>query len=170
MFLSGYSIHAAGPRRPPSDRGLMVRLQCRYAFLVHIALFLAAGAARAEELVPAAPTDSMPGSSVPPGLGLAPESPPVPPAPGGRAPSFGAPAPPSASSFRLGGKLWGTEAVGIGRTPCPAAEDYSGTALHLPALMTSKSPVWSGAGANINIHPAPDASRFSYGTGRYAPA
>jgi len=129
----------------------MVRLQCRYAFVVHIALFLAAGAARAEELVPAAPTDSMPGSSVPPGLGLAPESPPVPPAPGGRAPSFGAPAPPSASSFRLGGKLWGTEAVGIGRTPCPAPEDYSGTALHLPALMTSKSPVWSGAGANINI-------------------
>jgi hypothetical protein len=129
----------------------MVRLQYRYAFLVHIALFLAAGAARAEDLVPAAPTDSMPGSSLPPGLGLAPEAPPVPPAPGGRAPSFGAPTPPTASSFRIGGKLWGTEAVGIGRPQNPPPENYSGTALHLPALMTSKSPVWSGAGGKIDI-------------------
>jgi hypothetical protein len=129
----------------------MVRLQYRYASLVPIALTLAAGAVRADEAVPAAPTDSLPGSSVPPGLGLAPEAPPVPPAPGGRAPSFGAPTPPSASSFRLGGKLWGTEAVGIGRTPGNPPENYSGTALHLPALQTSKSAVWSGAGANLNV-------------------
>ena len=129
----------------------MVRPQYRYASLVHLALIFAASAARAEELVPAAPTENFPGSSVPPGLGLAPETPPAPPAPGGRAPSFGAPTQPSASSFRLGGKLWGTEAVGIGRTPGSPPENYSGTALHLPALMASRSPVWSGAGANLNI-------------------
>ena len=130
----------------------MVRLQYRYASLAHVALLLATGAARAEEAVPAAPTDSLPGSSVPPGLGLAPEAPPVPPAPGGRAPSFGAPSPPSAWSFRLGGKLFGWEAVGIGREPCPVPKGgYSGTALHMPALSTGKNPFWPGAGANLNI-------------------
>jgi len=43
----------------------MVRLQYRYAFLVQIALLLAAGAARADEAVPAAPTDSLPGPRIP---------------------------------------------------------------------------------------------------------
>jgi hypothetical protein len=129
----------------------MVRLQYRYVSLVQIALLLAAGAARAEEAVPAAPADSLPGSAIPPGLGLAPEAPPVPPAPGGRAPSFGAPTPASAPSFRLGGKLWAWEAVGIGREPGTPPEGYSGTALHMPALQSGKSPFWGGAGANLNV-------------------
>ena len=71
----------------------MVRLQYRRAAALAIALLLVAGAARGEEAAPAPPTDSLPGSSTPPGLGLSPEAPPVPPAPGGRAPSFGAPGP-----------------------------------------------------------------------------
>jgi hypothetical protein len=129
----------------------MVRLQYRYASLVPIALLLAAGAARAEEAAPAVPADSLPGSSVPPGLGLAPEAPPVPPAPGGRAPSFGAPSPASSSSFRLGGRLFGYEAVGIGRTPGTTPECYSGTALHMPALSAGKNPFWGGAGATLNM-------------------
>ena len=135
----------------------MVRLQYRCASLVQIALLLAAGTARAEEaapaapVMPAAPTDSLPGSSIPPGLGLAPEAPPVPPTPGGRAPSFGAPAPASASSFRLGGRLFGWQAVGIGRTPGTAPEGYSGTALHMPALSAGKNPFWPGAGVALNL-------------------
>jgi len=137
----------------------MVHRQYRYACLVPIALLLAAGAARADEAgtvpadeaVPAAPTDSLPGSSGPPGLGLAPEAPPAPPAPGGRAPSFGAPAPASSSSFRFGGRLFGWEAVGIGRRPGTAPEDYSGTALHVPALSAGKNPFWPGAGATLNL-------------------
>ncbi len=138
----------------------MLQLQHRYASLVQIAFLLAAGAARAEEAAPAAPaapavpaaaTDSFPGSSVPPGLGLAPEAPAAPPAPGGRAPSFGAPAPSPASSFRLSGRIFGWEAVGIGRTPGTAPEDYSGTALHVPALSAGKTPFWPGAGTALNF-------------------
>ncbi len=101
--------------------------------------------------MPALPADSLPGSSLPPGLGLAPEAPPVPPAPGGRAPSFGAPAPASASSFRLGGKLFGWEAVGIGRRPGTAPVGYSGTALHMPALSAGRNPFWPGGGATLNL-------------------
>jgi len=138
----------------------MVSLQNRYVCLVPMALLLAAGAAWAEEpapalpaaaLMPAASTDSSPGASVPPGLGLAPEAPPVPPAPGGRAPSFGAPVQDRSTSFRLNGRIFGWEAVGIGRTPDPAPKDYSGTALHVPALGAGKNPFWPGAGAALNV-------------------
>jgi hypothetical protein len=133
----------------------MVRLQ--YASLVSIALFFAAGSARAEEpasaapVMPAAPTDFSPGSSVPPGLGLSPDAPLVPPAPGGRAPSFGAPIQDRSSSFRIGGRIFGWEAVGIGRTPDPAPKDYSGTALHVPALVAGRNPFWPGAGTALNL-------------------
>jgi hypothetical protein len=135
----------------------MVRLQYRYASVVLISLLLAVGAARADEaapavpLVPAAPTDSSPGASVPPGLGLSPEAPPAPPAPGGRAPSFGAPVQDRSTSFRINGRIFGWEAVGIGRTPDPAPEGYSGTALHVPALVAGRNPFWPGAGAALNF-------------------
>jgi len=139
-----------------------------------IALFLAAGTARAQEATtattttattmpaptppaptpPPPPSDSLPGDAVPPGLSLSPEAPPVPSAPGGRAPSFGAPLPAASSrssSFRLGGRFFGWEAVGIGRKPGNPPDGYSGTALHAPALSTGKIPFWGGAGATLNL-------------------
>ena len=119
--------------------------------MLALALILAAGVARAEQPDPVAATDARPGSAVPPGLGLSPEAPPAPPAPGGRAPSFGAPIQPSPSSFRLGGRFFGWEAVGIGTRPSTSPEDYSGTALHAPALTTGKLPFWGGAGATLNL-------------------
>ena len=129
----------------------MVRPKYRYALLVPLALLLAAGGARADEDPPAVPADSLPGSAVPPGLGLAPDAPPVPPAPGGRAPSFGAPTPKGPSLFRFGGRFFGWEAVGIGRRPGTAPDGYSGTALHAPALAVGKIPFWGGAGATLNL-------------------
>jgi hypothetical protein len=89
------------------------------------------------------------GSPRPPGLGLAPEAPPMPPAPGGRAPSFGAPTPKEDWSFRLGGRFAGYEAFGIGRRPNPARAGYQGTALHVPALTQGRQPFWPGAGASL---------------------
>jgi len=131
----------------------MVRTSHRATSLLLTSLLLAARVARAEDAAPATPppTDSLPGDSVPSGLGLSPEAPPVPPAPGGRAPSFAAPTPPSASSFRLGGRFFGWETVGIGRKPSNPPEGYSGTALHSPALSTGKIPFWGGAGASLNM-------------------
>jgi hypothetical protein len=133
----------------------MVRLQYRYGSLVAIALLFAADAARAEEAAPAVPSDSSPGSGIPPGLGMSPQAPPVPPAAGGRAPSFGAPAEKSAATFRIGGRFYGYEAVGIGRSPSNPPEGYSGTPLHAPVLFQGKLPYWGGAGATLNL---------SYGT------
>ena len=129
----------------------MVRTQHSYAPLVPIALLLAAGAARAEEPAPVVPPDSLPGSATPPALGLSPEAPPVPPAAGGRAPSFGAPTPAAPASFRLGGRFFGWESVGIGQKPSNPPDGYSGTALHTPALSTGKIPFWGGAGATLNL-------------------
>jgi hypothetical protein len=139
----------------------MVRLQYRCAPVVNIALLLAAGAAHAEEAAPAVPADSLPGSEVPPGLGMSPQAPPVPPAPGGRAPSFGAPAEKSSPTFRLGGRFYGYEAVGIGRTPSNPPEGYSGTPLHAPVLFQGKLPYWGGAGATLNAsYGTPSLSAF----------
>ena len=97
------------------------------------------------------PVDALPGSPVPPGLGLSPEAPPVPPAPGGRAPSFGAPTTDPTSSFRIGGRFFGWEAIGIGEKPANPQIGYSGTAIHAPLLSTGKTPFWGGAGASLNI-------------------
>ena len=129
----------------------MVHLQYRYPTLVPIALLLVAGAARAEAAAPAVPADSLPGSPVPPGLGLSPEAPPVSPAPGGRAPSFGAPTEKGSPQFRIGGRIFGYEAVGIGSKPSNAPDGYSGTALHAPLLSVGKIPFWGGAGATLNM-------------------
>ena len=144
---------------------MIIRLSKRCAFVALGALLVSAGAARADQVMPAsplppqqpdpapaaAPTDSVPGSPVPPGLGLDPQAPPVSPAPGGRAPSFGAPALDPSSSFRFGGRFFGWEAFGVGQRPNPAPTGYSGFALHAPLLSTGKIPFWGGAGATINV-------------------
>jgi hypothetical protein len=95
--------------------------------------------------------DSLPGSSTNPGFSLSPEAPPTPPAPGGRAPSFGAPVDRDAWVFRWGGRISGFEQVGIGR---PAYDGYptnSGSILHTPALTVGKNPFWAGAGGTLNF-------------------
>jgi hypothetical protein len=132
-----------------------------------LALFLVGGAARADDTpapLPAPPpatNDGLPGSQAPPGLGLSPEAPPVPPAAGGRAPSFGAPNPDKPTAFRIGGRFYGWQAVGIGQGPAnPPAGGYSGTPLHIPMRTVGKIPFWGGAGATLNL---------SYGT-RYVTA
>jgi hypothetical protein len=134
----------------------MVRTQSRFALLVQLPLLLVASAAHAEETqVPPALADSLPGSEIPPGPGLSPQAPPVPPAAGGRAPSFGAPTEKSAATFRIGGRIFGYEAVGIGEKPSNTSAGYSGTALHSPMLSAGKIPFWGGSGATLNL---------SYGT------
>lgn len=102
---------------------------------------LAAGVARAQERG----VDSVPGSPRPAGPGLSPEAPPTPPAPGGRAPSFGAPSDPSSWVFRLGGRLSAWASVGLGRT------SDEGTAFHTPPLKLGKSPVYGGTAATLNF-------------------
>jgi hypothetical protein len=101
---------------------------------------------------PAKPTDSIPGSPKPPGLGLDPEAPPVTPAPGG-APSFGAPdSSGSEWSFRISGRFQGQESVGIGGRPDPVPPGYSGgTVLHVPALIQGRQPFFQGAGASLTF-------------------
>ncbi len=99
----------------------------------------------------ARPSDSIPGSATPPGLGLSPEAPSVPPAPGGRAPSFGAPVGDPGSSFRIGGRFFGWEAIGIGSRPSNPPAGYSGTPIHDPLLSAGKIPFWGGAGATLNM-------------------
>ncbi len=129
----------------------MVRLQYCYAFLAPVAFFLVAGTARAEEATPSVSADSLPGSEVPPGPGMSPQAPPVPPAAGGRAPSFGAPTEKGAATFRIGGRIFGYEAVGVGLKPSNPPEGYSGTSLHVPPLAQGKLPYWGGAGATLNL-------------------
>lgn len=142
----------------------MLHLTSCSALAANIALLLAGGVAQAEEASPAATqtapaapqtapvvTDAIPGSPVAPGLGLAPQAPPVPPAPGGRAPSFGAPTQKGAPQFRIGGRFFGYEMVGIGRKPSNPPPGYSGTPLHAPALSTGKIPFWGGSGATLNL-------------------
>jgi hypothetical protein len=128
----------------------MVRLRYSAGLALHGALFLVAGAAGAEEAAPTV-TDAVTGSAVMPGPGMSPQAPPVPPAPGGRAPSFGAPVERSPATFRIGGRFFGYEAVGIGSKPANPPDGYSGTALHAPVLSTGKVPFWGGSGATLNL-------------------
>lgn len=79
----------------------------------------------------------------------------MPPAAGGRAPSFGAPTGERPSAFRIGGRFYGWQAVGIGSTPENPPVGYSGTPLHVPMRSIGKIPFWGGAGATLNL---------SYGT------
>jgi hypothetical protein len=112
-----------------------------------LAIAGASGDARADEAAP----DPIPGSPRPPGVDLAPDAPPVPPAPGGRAPSFGAPADNGEWSFRIGGRISGWEAFGIGRTPQNPPPGYKGTPLHVPILSQGRLPFWPGAGATLSL-------------------
>ncbi len=126
----------------------MVRLHTRYATAAPLALLLAASSAHADSAAPAA---AKPEDAVPPGLGLSPEAPPVPPAPGGRAPSFGAPSKAPPSSFHITGRIYGWETVGVGKKPVNPPEGYSGTPLHVPAVSTGKIPFWGGAGSSFEF-------------------
>lgn len=109
---------------------------------------------------PAETPDPIPGSPRPIGLGMSPEAPPVPPAPGGRAPSFGAPTTDGQWSLRIGGRIAGFEALGIGRTPNACGSTgctptpltgYKGTALHVPPLVQGRMPFFPGAGATLTV-------------------
>lgn len=126
----------------------MVRLNTRYATAAPLALLLAAAAARADNAAPAAAKSE---DALPLGLGLSPEAPPVPPAPGGRAPSFGAPGESRPFTFRISGRIYGWEAVGVGRKSVNASEADSGTPIHMPALTVGKTPFWGGAGASLDL-------------------
>jgi hypothetical protein len=169
------SRHAA-PAQREQTAALTARRPYRCAVVVLFALSLSSAAARAQATTPApaapattppVPTlpppkvpDSLPGSPTPPGLGLSPEAPPVPPAAGGRAPSFGAPTVDKPTAFRIGGRFYGWQAVGVGRQPSNPPAGYSGTPLHVPMRSVGKIPFWGGAGATLNL---------SYGT-RYVSA
>ena len=78
-------------------------------------------------------------------VGVSPEAPPTPPAPGGRAPSFGAPVDPDPWVFRLGGRLSAWGSVGLGRSP------EGGTAYHTPPRIYGFSPVYGGTAATLNF-------------------
>jgi hypothetical protein len=96
--------------------------------------------------------DGLPGSPRPPGVGLSPEAPPTPPAPGGRAPSFGAPTDKDAWVFRLGGRFSAWGQVGIGRSPENPSPSYEGgPALHTPPRILGRSPVYAGTAATLNF-------------------
>ena len=94
--------------------------------------------------------NSLPGSSRPPGVDLSPEAPPTPPAPGGRAPSFGAPADPDAWTFRIGGRISGFGQAGI-RRDFLEPDGNHGTSLHTPPLIVGRSPLWAGPGGTLNF-------------------
>jgi hypothetical protein len=95
--------------------------------------------------------NSLPGSSRSTGLSLSPEAPTAPPAPGGRAPSFGAPADPDAWTFRIGGRISGFGQLGVGRSPMVPEPGDSGTTLHTPPLIVGRAPIWAGPGGTLNF-------------------
>ncbi|MGC4087746.1 MAG: hypothetical protein QM756_07585 [Polyangiaceae bacterium] len=119
-------------------------LRCGSLGALLAACLLASANAHAEP--PA--VDSMPGSPSAPGVGLSPEAPPTPPAPGGRAPAFGTAADPDAWAFRISGRISGYGQVGIGHTGAGVPE---GTTLHTPPLVVGKSPFWTGPGGTLNF-------------------
>jgi hypothetical protein len=91
------------------------------------------------------------GSPRPPGMGLSPEAPQAPPAPGGRAPSFGAPTPKSDWSFRWGGRFFAWETVGFGRDPEVSTPGQPSSSLHTPAIIEGRQPAWPQTGASFNF-------------------
>jgi hypothetical protein len=113
----------------------------------------AAGAARADDPDAGAepPADSIPGSPRPPGMGMSPDAPPVPPAPGGRAPSFGAPTNDGDWSLRIGGRISGAQGLGFGRKPQVPPPGYSGSPIHIPPLIQGRLPFFAGAGGSLYL-------------------
>ena len=93
----------------------------------------------------------MPGSPRPVGHSLSPESPPKGPAPGGRAPSFGAPADPDAWAFRIGGRFSAWGRFGVGRQGIDAPDGDDGPPLHTPPLITGPDPIYAGTAATLNF-------------------
>jgi hypothetical protein len=133
----------------------MQRRHCKYRRPTVVAT-LACSTFAAPAFAEPPATDALPGSPAPIGLGLSPEAPPVPPAPGGRAPSFGAPTNAGDEPlFRLGGNIYAWEAVGIGREPTPNAGGDMGLRLHVPALSQGRQPFYPQTGVTL---------RFEYGT------
>lgn len=117
-------------------------------WLIAAACVVTPGVVRAQQ----EPVDGLPGSPRPPGVSISPEAPPTPPAPGGRAPSFGTRSDPDAWVFRLGGRFSAWGRVGIGRTPAaPPPSGYSGTALHTPPLIAGPDPIYPGTAATLNF-------------------
>jgi hypothetical protein len=97
---------------------------------------------------------SAPISSPLPALGMSPEAPAVPPAPGGRAPSFGAPSEEQEWTFRIGGRVSGWQSAGLGREP--SDRSYAGIPLHVPPRTAGRGAFYAGgAGALF----------FAYGNG-----
>lgn len=121
--------------------------RCRPSWLAVAACLLGPGIARAQEDA----LDSVPGSPRPPGVGMSPEAPPTPPAPGGRAPSFGAPSNPDSWVFRLGGRLsaWGQAGIGS-RTTNPQTGER-GLPLHTPARTVGNAPIYAGTAASLSF-------------------
>ncbi|MEO8180272.1 MAG: hypothetical protein ABI895_15660 [Deltaproteobacteria bacterium] len=113
-----------------------------------LALLLAAGSARAQDAATAA-TAALPGSPVPPGVGLSPEAPHAAPAAGGRAPSFGAPVKKDAWAFTLGGSIFGWATVGIGSKPSLSAPNSVSHPLHVPAVIEGRQPFGSNTGGSL---------------------
>lgn len=95
--------------------------------------------------------ESLPGSARAEGLSLSPEAPPTPPAPGGRAPSFGAPTDPDAWAFRLGGRFSAWGRAGIGREPAHPQSGSGSTPLHSPPLVKGHDPFYAGSAATLNF-------------------
>ncbi len=104
--------------------------------------------AQAQETTPAEP-DSLPGASRSVGLSLSPEAPPTPPAPGGRAPSFAAPADPDAWTFRIGGRISGYAQVGIGRRP--EGDTNGDLRLHTPPVAVGRTPFYTGPSGTLTF-------------------
>jgi hypothetical protein len=114
-----------------------------------LTLVAASAPAHADDAVAAPETNSAPGAPRRPSLDMSPAAPPVAATPGGRAPSFGAPAPDGDWSFRIGARIAGWESLGIGRRPQNPPAGYSGTALHVPSFAQGRQPFFAGAGATL---------------------
>jgi len=99
--------------------------------------------------------DALPGSPQPIGVGLAPDAPEGVPAPGGRAPSFGAPTDPDVWSFRWGGKMFGYISVGFNERVDDVQPGQSSLVLHTPPRISGREPFGPGAALTLN---------FAYGT------
>ncbi|HEY8946769.1 MAG TPA: hypothetical protein VIM73_21145, partial [Polyangiaceae bacterium] len=114
---------------------------------------LSALPALAQQAQPARKTakDALPGSPRPPGSGLDPEAPATPPAPGGRAPSFGAPTDRDAWSFRFGGVINAYQSLGFGDRTAPTHEGQSETPLHTPAYTEGKRPFDNAVSLTLNL-------------------
>lgn len=95
------------------------------------------------------PSDSLPGSPSSVGLGVSPEAPPTPAAPGGRAPAFGTASDLDAWVFRISGRISGFAQLGVSRTPEGAPRE--GTTFHAPPLVVGRNPIYAGPGGTLNF-------------------